>query len=176
MAKRVMKNFSSFELEEKWLNEMAYDGWHLVSYDSEIIDDCTYKFEKDVNASSFNYRIDYRTFTNKEDFDDYVQLFEETGWTALSENYRYNKHIFVSTSKGAIFSDEATRIEREKNRAKTTKLYFVGSLAYTAIAIAIYKYFDLEMSSFGGLLMPGFLGIAYATIDTFKRRKNLRTQ
>lgn len=172
--KKISKKFNSFEDEEKWLMGMAKEGWRLVSYDSEDIEECTYKFVEDPNASKYNYQIDYRNFKKKLDYEEYKQLFEETGWTTLSKNANYSKHIFISTSKETIFSDGTTSLEREIYRYKTAKLYVVLSLVYTIITWSIYIYFDLEMSSFGGVLMPGLLATIYTTVDAVKRRKYIK--
>ena len=172
--KKISKKFNSFEDEEKWLMGMAKEGWRLVSYDSEDIEECTYKFVEDPNASKYNYQIDYRNFKKKLDYEEYKQLFEETGWTTLSKNAKYSKHIFISTSKENIFSDSATSLEREINRYKTAKVYVIASILWTISMVSLLYYFDFEISAFGGGATFGLFAIIYTTVDAVKRRKYIK--
>lgn len=173
MAKRISKKFDSFEAEEKWLMDMAKDGWRLVSYDSEDLEECTYKFDEDPDASKYNYQIDYRNFNTKSAYEEYKALFEETGWTILSKSFWYSKHIFVSTSKERIFSDSGSILERDINRYKNAKMYVLLCIIGTIITGSLYFYFDSEVSSLGGVTIMGIFGTIYATWDAMKHRKKV---
>lgn len=90
MVKKISKKFKSFEEEEKWLMELAQDGQRLVSYDDNDVDTNTYKFVEDPSASEFHYQIDYRIFNKKADYEEYKELFAESGWTILSKSWFYH--------------------------------------------------------------------------------------
>ena len=142
MVKKISKKFESFEAEEKWLMELAQDGWRLASYEDNDVESNTYKFVEDSSASELHYQIDYRSFNKKSDYEEYKELFAESGWTILSKSWFYSKHIFISTTKSKIFSDNTSQIEREINRYRVAKLY-VGLFVLQAIITAIlYVYFD----------------------------------
>ena len=163
--------FKSFDEEEQWLTEQAQKGWRLVSYDSEEFDDCVYKFVQDEAAKEYRYKIDFREFTSKTDFEDYKELFNETGWTLLSKNRSYVKHIFISTSGEEIFSDQASIIEREVRRYRSAKVNAIGSFVVAVIAAGLLYYFDFEYKGlFYGTLMC--LGATWMyTINAMKSKK-----
>lgn len=174
MDKKLSKKFDSFEAEEKWLMELAQEGWRLISYDSADVDACTYKFVKDPAASQYRYQIDYRDFNKKLDYEEYKNLFEETGWTILSKNFFYSKHIFVSSSKNEIFSDPKSRLERDVNRYRSAKLYVAMFMLLAIVTGGLYYYFDFEISVLGFLTIVGLGGAVYHTIDARKRIKKIR--
>ena len=104
-----LKSFLDFEKEEAWLRHMAKEGWafqHRTAFG--------YAFER-ADPRERTYRIDYRTFRGRADFDDYVLLFQDAGW----------RHVWGSTCSGYqyfeahdacpnsdIFSDNASRAGR----------------------------------------------------------------
>ena len=163
--------FKSFDEEEQWLMEQAQKGWRLVSYDSEEFDDCVYKFVQDEAAKQYRYKIDFREFSSKTDFEDYKELFNETGWTLLAKNRSYRKHIFISNSGAEIFSDQASIIEREIRRYRSAKVNAIGSFVIAVIAAGLLYYFDFEYKGlFYGTLMC--LGATWMyTINAMKSKK-----
>lgn len=171
MVKKFSKKFETFEAEEKWLMELAQDGWRLVSYEDNDVETNTYKFVKDSSASQLHYQIDYRSFNKKSDYEEYKALFTEAGWTMLSKSWIYSKHIFISTTKNKIFSDNISQIEREINRYRVAKLYgglFVLQAIITAI---LYIYFDYAF--FGAATIFGIGATIYNVMDARKRHKKI---
>ena len=69
------KIFYDFEKEEKYLHDMAEEGHILKKYSVFGF----YHFE-DTKPQNLNYKIDYRIFKSKKDFDNYIALFEDAGW------------------------------------------------------------------------------------------------
>ena len=64
---------------------------------------------------SWNYRIDYRTFKNVQDFADYVQLFEDSGWHHIGGTKSTGYQYFVQVRpdvESDIFSDSASKAAR----------------------------------------------------------------
>ncbi|WHT49642.1 DUF2812 domain-containing protein [Sporosarcina thermotolerans] len=98
-VKKVTKRFSNFSKEELWLQSMLNEGWILKSYDSEDMDDCQYVFERIQYEEHKNitYKIDYREL-KKGEYEEYKGIFTDAGWTLLSKNSWYSKHIFYTTS------------------------------------------------------------------------------
>jgi len=172
MVKKISKKFESFEAEEKWLMELAQDGWRLVSYEDNDIDTNTYKFVEDPSASELHYQIDYRVFNKKSDYEEYKDLFAESGWTILSKNWFYSRHIFISTTKSMIFSDNTSQVERDINRYRVAKLYVLLFIIQAIITGGLYYY--LDYASFLGVTIFGIGSAIYHAIDTRKRYKKIR--
>lgn len=102
---------------------MLHDGWILQYYDQEYFDDCRYTFERIPNEKqqSLLYKIDFRLFEDKKSFEAYKDIFKDAGWTLLSKNEEYVKHILYTDStnpRKEIFSDQASYQELEKRREK----------------------------------------------------------
>ena len=173
MVKKISKKFDSFEAEEKWLMELAQEGWRLVSYDTAELGACRYKFIEDPAASQYRYQIDYRDFNSKSAYEEYKNLFDETGWTSLSKNFFYSKHIFISTSKSEIFSDRMSRLERDINRYHSAKIFIALFMLQAIITGGLYYYFNFEISVLGGLTIFGLGGAIYNTVDAIKRNKKI---
>ncbi|MEK4698011.1 DUF2812 domain-containing protein [Solibacillus sp. FSL R7-0668] len=171
MVKKISKKFESFEAEEKWLMELAQDGWRLVSYEDNDVETNTYKFVEDASASELHYQIDYRIFNKKSDYEEYKDLFEESGWTILSKSWFYSKHIFISTTNSKIFSDNISQIERDINRYRMAKFYVMFFIIQSIITAGLYYYF--ERSSFMGATIFGIGAAIYNVIDARKRRKKI---
>lgn len=108
---KKIKFFANYTKEEAWLNKMASQGWHLIKYN-----DITHEFAPG-EPSTVNYRIDYRTFKNREAYEEYLMLFADSGWRHVSGTRSSGAQYFVTASEdtGAdIFSDNASRLGRTK--------------------------------------------------------------
>ncbi|RVT66930.1 DUF2812 domain-containing protein [Niallia taxi] len=176
--KKVTKRFSDFSKEEEWLQSMLSEGWILKSYDSEDVDDCQYTFEhsQSENLQSIIYKIDFQNFNKKEEFDEYKEIFQDSGWTILSKTKWYSKHIFYRTSTNAqvdIFSDQESYKEREKR--KMTSLLLYTGLALIGFIIFIFLWIIFEYAYFGvsGLFLL-YISIKYS-IDYISHRKALKS-
>jgi hypothetical protein len=107
---RKFKFFINFDKEEKWLNEMAKQGYKFTKKS------IGYEFQpaKPENAA---IKMDYRTFKKQEDFEDYCALFEDCGWKHItgtkSSGSQYFKNIDVNGSED-IFSDADSKAGRYK--------------------------------------------------------------
>lgn len=97
------KFFTDFDKEEKWLNEMARQGYRFSGKSLGY----RYKFAP-VEPEHAVIKIDYRNFDKQEDFEDYRALFEDTGWKHVSgtknSGHQYFRKI-DGKSKEEIFSD-----------------------------------------------------------------------
>jgi Protein of unknown function (DUF2812) len=175
-VKKIYKKFNNFTKEEQWLQNMLQDGWILKSYDSEDIDEeCKYIFEAVRNDEQKNgtYKIDYRSFSNAEDFEDYNNLFEDAGWTILAKNKSYKKHIFYTNTLSAnhtIFSDTASYIGREKRKMNEAIQHIVIAISLLSIAIVLYTIYDKTSIIGGASVVFSLYGIP-SIVAYYKHRK-----
>ncbi len=114
---KKMKIFLNLDKEEKWLDSMASQGWMLK--DVSVWNN--YSFEKSEplqNAqASPAYRVDYRHFAKTADFNEYRQLFEDSGWKHIAGTKNTGNQYFKrmgANSTEDIFSDTASRAGRYK--------------------------------------------------------------
>src|SRR5699024_9388178 len=122
--------------EEKWLEQMAGNGYHLKStmfgyrFDSASPEDATIK-------------IDYRTFKRKADFEDYCAMFEDSGWQHLAGSKNSGHQYFKKKHEAAgedIFSDQhskASRYKRFSNMSLELAMSFIPLLIIFYITDAI---------------------------------------
>ena len=126
-----IKCFYDFDKEEAWLGRMAEAGWALRGRTLT-----GYDFDK-ADAGRRVYRIDYRTFKNPADFDDYILLFHDAGWRHVwgskSSGYQYFE-AFGDDPAGDIFSDAASRKGRYRTIALQTLPLLAGSLCLAVSA------------------------------------------
>lgn len=144
ITKTLHKMFSSFEAEEKWLNELAEQGWRLIEYNSNELTEASYTFEVDLNAKNMRYKIDFRPIKSKEEFEDYKALFEESGWTSLAKNHRSYKYIFIAEEGREIYSDNSSYIERLQNLRKVNITQLLIFLAGSLFVVALYFIKDYD--------------------------------
>ncbi|MBP3040794.1 DUF2812 domain-containing protein [Bacillaceae bacterium Marseille-Q3522] len=122
------KFFLDLNKEEKWLNEMEKQGYQLVRKWSG------YHFQR-TEPEETNIRVDYRIFKKKEDFQDYVALFADSGWTHIAGSKNSGAQYFRKNSESSseeIFSDSSSKAGRYK---RMSEMWL--SLACTYIPISI---------------------------------------
>ena len=92
------------EKEEAYLRKMALDGWHFKS----VIFPGYYTFEKDEPRNDF-YRLDF--LSNYKDKDNYLQLFEDSGWSHVGEygSWQYFRKTAVEGETLEIFTDNESK-------------------------------------------------------------------
>lgn len=147
-TKIVYKIFFSFEKEEKWLEEMSSQGWHLVNPPG-----VGYRFEQGLPEDRI-YKIDYRTLKNQDAVDEYVSLFEDSDWVCINPYPKKNNYYFYTQSENEmkhIFSDKVSKAQRYHR--------FANMLTYS-IVVPILPLFALYVSgaikfSEIGYLTPG---------------------
>lgn len=125
--------FFSLEKEEVWLNRKLAQGFQLFDITgSEIF----YHFKK-VKDTDKVIQFDYRKFTNKEDFTDYLQFMTDAGWEHIYGRYDSGTQYFISdrSQNLQLFSDISSLIEREKRIRKGV----FGSLSFLVpIYVALF--------------------------------------
>lgn len=132
ITKKLQKKFHSFGKEEKWLTDLAQQGWRLTFYSNGVVE-TEYTFVLDPSVKEMTYKIDFRPMNDKEEFEDYVAIFEESGWQSIAPSHKYWKYIFISVEGTDIFSDGSSLVEREKQRRKVhiinLSVFLVGIIA-----------------------------------------------
>lgn len=109
---RKFKLFWDFDAEEKYLNDMASKGYILKKYSMFGF----YHFELS-QPQKLNYKIDYRVFNDREEFENYIALFEDAGWKHVSGTKRSGVQYFLPMNEKAgtdIFSNRASAAMRYK--------------------------------------------------------------
>jgi hypothetical protein len=143
---KKFKIFWNFDEEEKYLNGMAAQGYILKKYSIFGF----YHFENG-KPQNLNYKIDYRTFKNKEEYDNYITLFEDAGWKHVYGTKISGNQYFLPMNEKAgtdIFSDRVSAAARYKT------LYNIC----IANVICFFSYlFVLLVTTEGDLSKIGFL-------------------
>lgn len=104
--KRVMRFFSAWndESEERWLEQMAQSGWHLVKVA------LFYTFEKG-DPAKVRYRVDYPP-QQKASVDEYVRLCRDAGWDRVSEFCGWQYFRTALPDAPEIYTDMTSRIAK----------------------------------------------------------------
>lgn len=84
---KTFKLYFNLDKEEKWLNGMAKKGWELYAKGIK------YKFRK-IDYNESDIKIDYRIFKSKKDLEDYILLFEDSGWEHIAGTKESGKQYF----------------------------------------------------------------------------------
>lgn len=130
---KVYKQFIDFNKEELWLKEMARQGYRLTHaglgyYNFDRMPDCSY---------DLIFKIDYRCFSNNEDFRDYCTMFEDSGWLHIAGGKRSGAQYFVKNRPDAgddIFSDRLSRAGRYK---RISLLWLSLVICYTIVFLML---------------------------------------
>ena len=95
------------EKEEAYLREMALDGWHFQS----VTFPGYYIFEKGEPRNDF-YRLDF--LSNNKDKDNYLQLFEDAGWSHVGEygSWQYFRKTAIGEETPEIFTDNDSKVKK----------------------------------------------------------------
>lgn len=119
MEKKVLKfiTVDHFEKEEIYLEQMAKKGWHFTKFEK-----LHYHFESG-EPEDVTYQIDYHS-TVEGDKGDYIQLFEDSGWTSVfayptfDGEWCYFKRQTPSSRLTKIYSDNDSKIDLFKKIRK----------------------------------------------------------
>ncbi|MFZ7942950.1 DUF2812 domain-containing protein [Neobacillus sp. 19] len=138
---RKLKYFLDLEKEERWLNQMAAEGYELVGKSMG------YKFHK-AKPENSNIKIDYRIFKKQADFVDYITLFEDCGWKHVAGTKGSGTHYFKRASNMAdedIFSDIDSKAGRYK---RLSDMYMSLAACYLPIFAALVMTNAIDTGAF----------------------------
>jgi hypothetical protein len=114
---RKFKIIADFEKEEHFLNDMAEKGYYLEKYNSLGV----YTFRR-IEPQKLSYRIDFRTFSNNAQFENYCTLFQDAGWEHVYGTRRSGSQYFLPIPGKAqtddIFSDKKSKAGRYRRFSK----------------------------------------------------------
>ena len=120
--------FLNFQKEEKWLEQMAANGWQLKK--QYIL----YTFESAPSRQA-NIKIDFRMFPKNQDFLDYCTLFEDSGWKHIAGTKSSGNQYFMRISENSnedIFSDTISRAGRYK---RASNIMLSGAIVLLPLVI-----------------------------------------
>lgn len=136
---RKFKTFVDMDKEEEYLNEMAKRGFVLKKYSSLGV----YTFVKGASID-LHYRVDYRVFKNKRDFQEYKILFEDAGWEHVSGTKFSGGQFFIPKIPNIglqdIFSDTESKLARYKR--------FINQCIYSCMGMVVYMFILLSQYGF----------------------------
>lgn len=124
--------FFDFAKEEAWLNEMARQGWELTAVRLG-----GYDF-RPADPQDGKIRVDFRVFTTRDEFLNYITLFEDSGWQHLAGTHNTGAQYFMRVAPGStedIFSDANSRAERYRRLAQMWLLLAASLLPLLAAVI-----------------------------------------
>ncbi|WP_394233790.1 DUF2812 domain-containing protein [Niallia oryzisoli] len=136
---RKFKFFIDFDKEEKWLNEMAKQGYQLV-YKS-----FGYKFRR-AEPENATIKVDYRIFKNQSDFIDYCTLFEDSGWEHVAGKKSSGTQYFKKMdgqSEEDIFSDKLSKAGKYK-RLSAMSIQMATSFLPLLVVLITTDLIDME--------------------------------
>jgi len=146
---KQLKFFINLNEEEDYLNKMANQGWLLNK--RSIFG--RYHFVKN-NLQKLHYKIDYRVFKNKEEFNNYVSLFEDAGFEHVWGNNHSGHQYFLPKTQNAsmdIFSDKESSAQRYIRLQRNCIFWVMIMITYMMVNFIAVR-FDLSELFF---LTPG---------------------
>lgn len=153
---KKFKLFTSYSEEEKWLSEQSNLGWELIKKRA------FYTFRK-KSQQFLVYGVDYRTFKNKEDYQDYLNLFDDAGWNHVAGNLRSGEQYFYAYPQKerdlSIFSDRKSSQFRYRKKTIRCLQRITAIVLYMAYASWL-NFFDFRMilQPSRAFLTPGIWG------------------
>jgi Protein of unknown function (DUF2812) len=118
---KKLRFFFDFDKEENWLQKMAAKGWQLESVF------LTYTFRKTTPDTPL-IRMDYHAFYSQSRYQDYLTLFEDSGWKHIAGYKSMGMQYFMRIRDDAsedIFSDTASKAGRYKRVSEMWLSLFV---------------------------------------------------
>jgi hypothetical protein len=96
------------EEEEKWLREMAQQGWHLQTMEIGGL----YTFESGESRDDV-YRLDFLSAYGK-DMESYIQLFADAGWEHVGQlgSWQYFRTTAENGEAPEIYSEPESKIQK----------------------------------------------------------------
>jgi len=94
--------------EEKWLEEMSQNGWHLENPGLP----CVYHFSKG-EPRAYSYRLDFRTGSFKS-LQDYLQICRDAGWEMIGRmsSWYYFRKECRGGERPEFFSDTDSKVQK----------------------------------------------------------------
>lgn len=124
--------------EEKWLSEMAMNGWMLKKLFLFV-----YLFEK-TEPNETVYRLDYKATSNRDE-EEYIRIFQDAGWRHVTR--LFNWHYFAADASQvqttAIYTDRESEALKYKGLLRVLYTVFIGvclSLFLPLLYVGVHGY------------------------------------
>lgn len=173
MEKEKMTKFKWFwawddEKEEKWLEAMSQNGWHLENPGFP----CIYQFSKG-EPRHYSYRLDFRTGSVKS-LQDYLQICRDAGWEMLGRmaSWYYFRKEYRGGEKPEFFSDKDSKIQKY-GRLLLFLVIFLP-IMLNGMRLVLKREGSVLLSAIGILYVFLTLLFIYAIIRLMIRIKNLK--
>ncbi len=128
------------EKEEKWLEQMAAEGWKLISVAPYV-----YKFERS-KPERVVFRLDYKITTDK-DYQDYLNIFKDAGWELFTTfaNWQYFKTTPENNEIPEIYNSGKAKAQKYR-RLMYGLVPFLP--VYLLLINPVFRFVDSDMSNF----------------------------
>lgn len=127
------KLFFNPKKEEEWLEKLRMQRYQLINVRTWT---CRYEFRKVNNQDDLPVvKIDYRNFKKRDEFENYIAMFEDSGWKHIAGTKSSVVQYFERSNSAAgddIFSDAESKAGFYK---RISNLWFEMFAVYCPLAI-----------------------------------------
>ena len=162
-----------FDDEEKWLNQMAKDGYELVDvgFGRYTFDDC--------EKGEYSYKLELMDhFPTSEKSQDYISFIEETGAVYVGNVSRWG-YFKKKTEEGTfdLFSDYDSRIKHINKMLTLLIILFCANFTIACGNMSTYIVSKAHISIFSvGLGVALCLSIGIGMFRVFSKKKKLKVE
>lgn len=159
------------EKEEAWLSNMAREGWHLKGLGIPG----TYTFESGEPRND-QYLIDF--IVDRKDYQNYLQLFKDTGWEHLGEmgGWQYFRTRAEGTAIPEIYTDKDSKAMKYQRLITILVVFLPIYLMMSTRPVDSTSQFA-ELYLAGKFIMSLFLILyAYAMVMILRRILKLKNK
>jgi len=173
MERETMKKFKWFwawadEKEEKWLEVMSWQGWHL----QELGFPGFYHFVKG-EPRNYSYCLDFRTGSLKS-LEEYRQICRDSGWEELGRmgSWYYFRKECRDGEKPEFFSDRQSKVQ--KYQRLTLFLVIFLPLLLNGLRLVIQRETSWALTVSALLYVFLIFGWIYAMVRLLLRVRRLK--
>ena len=152
--------------EEAWLRQMAQQGYHL----SRLVFSTVYEFTLG-EPGDVMYRMDYSDI-KKTDFDQYVQLFQDSGWEYIDGGFGWNYFRKPSDPGHAtdIYTDKESKIQKYE---RMLSYFMVFPIVFGFVTLPqLFKHNSIPFLNFIAVLI--MMIWIYALVNIINRIRQLK--
>lgn len=166
MMMKKRKLFFNYQKEEKWINDMAKSGWHLIKYTF-----AHYTFEKG-SPGEYDYCIELlEDAPTTEKGKEYLTFMEEAGieYVTNSANWAY----FRKKSTGEPFVIYTDYMSRKKHLQRIISLFSIilaMNLAFALynMTIGLFSSFNFYFSILNWLIVIGLSSLIFVYLKNMQ--------
>ncbi|HGI4753294.1 TPA: DUF2812 domain-containing protein [Streptococcus agalactiae] len=128
--------FKSTEKEEEWIDKVQKSGYTFTGINSFL--PAFYYFKRDKEKDKMSIKMDFKKYISKDDYANYITLFEDSGWKRISGSRWGGLHYFQKIkpeTSSEIFSDQESKSAMAMSYYKYTCEHAFFSLFYFFLLI-----------------------------------------